>query len=93
MDWHTSGKNWLISVTERLFQEWRKDTSAGKQYENGANPYKCGFFLPDFIDRAIEALNKEDEETFKAIKMVEGFYLDQHREYRTYLNTPMPELK
>lgn len=91
MEWQIAGNKWLCAISAKLFSDWRKNTPAGRRYKNGANPYKSGFFLPDYFDRAIQALNNDDEETFKAIKMVEGQYMAQHKGYVTYLNTPLKQ--
>lgn len=73
-DWHTAGNVWLQKVVEGMFYSW-KTTKSGKKYRGKGSPYDMGFALPSWVDDAIDALNKADEERFKAIKRVQSLYL------------------
>lgn len=56
--WWAAGNAWLI---KKAGAGWRKN-----RYEN---PYRFGYSQPVWMDMAREALGRNDEEGFKAIKL------------------------
>ena len=76
MDWHTAGRKWLQDCADKAYLHWLA-SKQGKRYKNSRktrSPHMCGFSLPEWHHRAINALNANDEETFKSIKMIESMY-------------------
>lgn len=72
--WDTAGRAWLQDYVQKLFYAWKK-TKQGRRYTGKGSPYKMGFSYPSWVDNAIDALNKDDEERFKAIKLTESMYI------------------
>ena len=77
---HSAGREWLQKVSDKFFKAWLQSKEGRAWLKKGdtpkrKSPYYHGFFLPAWFEEAIDALNKNNEEKFKAIKMVEGMYL------------------
>jgi hypothetical protein len=65
--WWAAGQNWLIEKANSHFREWVQ--SVGKKWKGRKSPYHYGYRQPDWMNDAREALGKNDEEWFKAIKL------------------------
>lgn len=71
--WWAAGNDWLTKKAEHHFEMWRL-TPQGKKWARGSrkkSPYDCGYQQPDWMQDARDALAKNDEEGFKAIKLRE----------------------
>ena len=81
--WIGSGQKWLQRCSNEAFSAWL-GTNLGKLWKKkrysksavklgqGYSPYNFGFSLPSWHHDAIKALGENDEETFKAIRLMWG---------------------
>ena len=70
-NWQSAGVKWLERESEKSYKAWLR-SKEGKRFlkrKRKVSPYHAGFSLPDWHHEAIDALNKGDEERFKAIKL------------------------
>lgn len=71
MNWQSKCRERLQSFADNQFRVWceSKPGKAWKNRKRRISPYRCGFSLPEFHHALIEALNRGDEATAKAIML------------------------
>lgn len=65
LEWHTAAKDYLDRLCH---DEW---TAQGRPIPKGK--YPCRYAPSDYVRDLIDCLNKNDEDGFKALKMLKGY--------------------
>jgi hypothetical protein len=76
LSWWAAGSDWLLQKANEHFHQWT-ETKDGQRWRKAQyksrvknkSPYYFGYSQPEWIREAQEALGKNDEEGFKAIKL------------------------